>query len=87
MSEEIKAEKKAEKKPNLLKRAGKKIAGFFKGVKGEAKKIVWPSFSFVVKNTGVVILMCMIVGAAIWIFDAVFSLGIRDTILGVSKLS
>ena len=55
----------AGKKPTLLKR----IVKFFRDYKSEAKKIVWPSFKDVVKNTVIVLIMCVIVGAFIWVLD------------------
>ena len=61
---------KAEKKKvNPFKRAGKAIAKFFKDLRGETKKIVWPGFRDVVKNTIIVLIMCAIVGALIWLVD------------------
>ena len=37
--------------------------------KSELKKIVWPGVNDVVKNTLVVIVMCLIIGAFIWLVD------------------
>ncbi len=47
----------------------KRIVRFFKDYKSEVKKIVWPNFKFVVKNTVVVLVICLIVGAFIWLLD------------------
>lgn len=47
----------------------KRVIGFFKDYKSEIKKIVWPGFKDVVKNTGIVLAMCLIVGAFIWLLD------------------
>jgi len=41
--------------------------------KSELKKIVWPGLNEVVKNTIVVLVICLIIGAFIWLFD--FGLG------------
>lgn len=41
--------------------------------KSELKKIVWPGLNDVVKNTIVVLVICLIIGAFIWLFD--FGLG------------
>ena len=41
--------------------------------KSELKKIVWPGLNEVVKNTLVVLVICLIIGAFIWLFD--FGLG------------
>ena len=55
-------EKKKEKKPNRVLR-------WFKDLKGELKKVTWPSAKDVVKNVGIVILCVLIVGVFIWVFD------------------
>ncbi len=55
-------EKKKEKKPNRLVR-------WLKDLKGELKKVTWPSAKDVVKNVGTVILCVLIVGVFIWVFD------------------
>ena len=57
-----KAPKKKEKKPNRLLR-------WFKDLKGELKKVTWPSAKDVVKNVGIVILCVILVGIFIWVFD------------------
>ena len=64
-----KVEKKsAENKPNILG----KIKQFFKDVKGETKKIVWNTWPNTVKDTGVVLMVTVIIGAGVWISDVVF---------------
>ena len=60
---EVKASKGA--KRTIFKR----IAAFFKDYKSETKKIVWPGLKEVAKNTAIVLLMCLIIGALIWLFD------------------
>lgn len=47
----------------------KRIARFFRDYKGEIKKIVWPTGKSVLRNTIVVLVMCLIVGAFIWLLD------------------
>ena len=47
----------------------KRVVTFFKDYKSEGKKIVWPGVRDVVKNTVIVIVMCLIVGAFIWLLD------------------
>lgn len=51
----------------------KKIVGFFKDYKSECKKIVWPGIKEVLKNTGIVLVMFLVIGAIIWLVD--FGLG------------
>ena len=55
--------KKDAKKPNRVLR-------WLKDLKGELKKVTWPSAKDVVKNVGIVIVCVLIVGACIWVFDA-----------------
>lgn len=60
----------------------KRIARFFREYKSEIKKIVWPGPRSVIKNTVVVLIMCLIVGAFIWLLD--YGLGsLLDLILGL----
>ena len=46
-----------------------KVSKYFRDTKGEFKKIVWPSFSTVVKNTGVVLAMCAVTAVVILLVD------------------
>lgn len=46
-----------------------RIGLFFRDYKSEVKKIVWPTLREVVKNTVIVLIMCLIVGALIWLLD------------------
>ena len=67
---------KAEKKVNPVKKVGnffvkigKAIAKFFKDLKGETKKIVWPGRHMVLKSTGIVLAAILVIGAVIWLLD------------------
>ena len=68
-STEKKVEKKAEKKKGGL---GK----WFREFKAELKKVVWPTWNQVVKNTGIVIAMIVIVGIFIAICDFILQSGV-----------
>ena len=63
-SETAKSPKK-DKKPSKFspKNIGKGIARFFKDLRGETKKIVWPGLKDVVKNTLIVLIICLAVTA------------------------
>lgn len=50
-----------------------RILNYFKEVKSELKKVVWPSFKQVKNNTLIVIACVLIIGAFIWILDALFA--------------
>ena len=46
-----------------------RVVRFFKDYKSEVKKIVWPSAKSVFRNTLIVLVICLIIGAFIWIVD------------------
>ena len=56
------------KKPNVFKR----MLRFFKDVRSEFKKIVWPNKKQVLNNTAVVLIVMVIVGLAVWLLDFLF---------------
>lgn len=58
----------------------KAIAKYFREVKSEMKKVIWPSRKQVVNNTAVVIAAVVIIGIFIWVLDAVFQFGIFNFI-------
>lgn len=55
---------------------------WFREMKSELKKVVWPSGKETMKNTGTVLLCSLVVGAFIWIFDAVAILAV-NTLIGL----
>ncbi|MBR1565906.1 MAG: preprotein translocase subunit SecE [Oscillospiraceae bacterium] len=42
---------------------------WFREMKSELKKIVWPTPKKTMKDTGTVLLFSLMVGACIWVFD------------------
>ncbi len=66
----------AEKKPGFIS----KVKKYCREMKSELKKVVWPSKKQLLNNTGVVVVCSLIVGAFIWIFDAVGSLFVQGLI-------
>lgn len=64
----------AAEKMNVFQRIGK----YFKGVWVELKKVIWPGFSQVKKDTTVVLLAIIIVGICLAALDWVFSLGLKE---------
>ena len=67
-----KAEKKAAA-PAKKKGDGlfKRLPRWFKELKGELKKVTWPSGKDTMKNVGVVIACVLMVGILIWTYDFV----------------
>lgn len=61
MADEVKVSKLATTRKNLVK--------FFKEVRSELKKVIWPSKTQLRNNTFTVLACCLIVGAIIWIVD------------------
>ncbi len=47
----------------------KRIGRFLRDYKSEVKKIVWPGWKDVLKNTLIVLIICLILGAFIWAVD------------------
>lgn len=62
-----------ENKPNIFVRAGRAIARFFRELKSECKKIVWPDMPAVAKNTAIVLVICLVIGGGIWIVDFILT--------------
>ena len=50
---------------------------WFREMKSELKKVVWPTPAKVAKNTATVIGCSLVIGACIWIFDGVAGLAIK----------
>lgn len=49
----------------------KSRGAWFREMKSELKKVVWPNRKTVLANTGTVLLCSLCIGACIWIFDFV----------------
>lgn len=76
-AEKKQAEKPAKvKKPSLFARMGK----WFRELKSEIRKIVWPTRQQTINNTAVVIAAIFIIGVFIWVLDAVLNLGVTNFI-------
>ena len=57
------------KKENFFVRAGKRISRWFREMKSELKKVVWPTKSQMINNTLIVLACVLVVGIFIWVFD------------------
>ena len=53
---------------------------WFREMKSELKKVVWPSKSQMINNTLVVIACVLVVGVFIWLFDAIAGLVVNGII-------
>ncbi len=59
------------------------IKSYFKGVRTEIKKVVWPTKHEMISYTSVVILACAFFGVAIWAVDSAFLAALK-ALLGIS---
>ena len=64
------------KKPNFFVRTGRAISKWFREMKSELKKVVWPSGKQLLNNTIIVLVAVLIVGVIVCLFDFVAGLGI-----------
>ena len=72
----VKASKKVVPGKEKMK-LGARIKKFFKDYRSEIKKIVWPTRTQVIKNTGVVLVAIIFISAIVGVVDLVFGLGIN----------
>ncbi len=70
---EEKSEKKADKSGKPAKKKGpglgSRMAKYFRDLKGEFKKVIWPTFPTVARNTGVTLIVCAIMAVLICVVD------------------
>ena len=59
------------KKENWFKRTWGNVARYFRELRSELKKVVWPTPQQVLKNALVVLACVLVVGVFIWLFDFV----------------
>jgi len=75
------------KKKNWFARAWGAVCRYFRELKSELKKVVWPTPKQVVKNTLIVLAAVLIVGIFIWVFDIVATEGVTALIKWISSLT
>ena len=68
------------KKANWFVRAWGGICRYFRELRSELKKVVWPTPQQVLKNTLIVLACVLVVGVFIWVFDFVAQVGINALI-------
>ena len=76
-----KAQKKAKAPAKKEKKPGR-IARWFKDMKGELKKVTWPSGKDTMKNVLIVLGCVVVVGICIWVFDLVAK-GVVEALLKI----
>ena len=65
------------KKENFFKRTWGKVSKYFRELRSELKKVVWPTPKQVLKNTVIVVTCILIVGVFVWMFDLAATEGIQ----------
>lgn len=65
------AENTGASKTSKLDKARKNFIRFFKDIRTELKKVIWPTRQQLTNNTVTVLLTCLVVGAVIWVADFV----------------
>lgn len=68
------------KKPNFFVRTGKSLSKWFREMRSELKKVVWPNGKQLVNNTLIVLGAILVVGIIVCVFDLLAGEGI--TLLG-----
>ena len=61
----------------MLKKETKQKKSWFKGLKAEFKKIIWPDRNSLVKETTAVLVVSVLLGAIIFVVDFVARIGIE----------
>ena len=67
-------------KKNWFARTWGAISRYFRELRSELKKVVWPTPQQVLKNTLIVLACVVVVGVFIWLFDFVAQVGINALI-------
>ena len=68
------------KKENWFVRTWGKTCKYFRELRSELKKVVWPTPKQVLNNTLIVLGCCVVIGVFIWLFDYVAGAGITGLI-------
>lgn len=71
------AAKSGEKKPNFFVRTFAKAKDWFHDMRVELKKVHWPTGKELLRNCIVVLVCILVIGACIWVFDALCAAIIR----------
>ena len=68
------------KKENWFKRTWGSIRRYFRELRSELKKVVWPTPQQVLKNALIVAACVIVVGVFIWLFDFIARQGVNGLI-------
>ena len=65
------------KKENWFKRTWGKVCKYFRELRSELKKVVWPTPKQVLKNAVIVLCCVLVIGVFVWLIDYVARVGIN----------
>ena len=65
------------KKENWFQRTWASVSKWFRGMKSELKKVIWPTVPVLTKNTGVSVAAILVSALVLWGFDELAQLFIR----------
>ncbi len=77
MANEEKSVSVKNRKPNWFKRKQKGMGDWFRGMRSELKKVVWPTGSQIVNNTAVALVVMAASAVVIWGFDEIASMTVN----------
>jgi len=77
---------KTDKSGKVKMKLGERIKKFFREYRSEMKKIVWPTKSQVIQNTGVVLISIIFIAAIVGILDLAFGTGIISLLGKIREL-
>lgn len=86
MAEENRNSAPAKVSTNAVKKAetrlpfGKRVAKWFREMRSEVKKVVWPTPKQIANNTGVALGMMIVSAIVLWGFDTLAKLGVQTLI-------
>ncbi len=61
---------------NTTKKEKGKLSRYFRGVKAELKKVIWPTKKDLVNYTTVVVVMSVLMSFIVYVFDSVIRYGL-----------
>ena len=77
MANEEKAAAAKAKQPGKLSRMWKGLREWFRGMRSELKKVVWPTGKQIFNNTLVALVVMVVAAIVIWGFDEVASMAVN----------
>ncbi|MDF2523291.1 MAG: preprotein translocase, SecE subunit [Clostridiales bacterium] len=67
-----------EVKVSKWKNTQKGISKFFREIRSELNRVIWPTRDQLVNNTLTVLLACLVIGVIIWVADVAFGFAFRS---------